>query len=146
MNRSFRGQPSLSPQPWTKAASLLGYTKLYGQVAGGQAEYLRVPQAQYGPIKVPEGPPDDRFSSCPTCSRLRGRRLNTRRSRPAAPLLFSDWDRSVRWTHGWLGTGVQNGRSGSILFRSGWRWRLATEAYAAFQGKTDGTIKVVFVP
>ncbi len=28
---------------------------------GGQAEFLRVPQAQYGPIKVPEGPPDDRF-------------------------------------------------------------------------------------
>ena len=28
---------------------------------GGQAEYLRVPQAHYGPIKVPEGPPDDRF-------------------------------------------------------------------------------------
>jgi threonine dehydrogenase-like Zn-dependent dehydrogenase len=42
-------------------ASLLGYTKLYGQVAGGQAEFLRVPQAHYGPIKVPEGPPDDRF-------------------------------------------------------------------------------------
>jgi threonine dehydrogenase-like Zn-dependent dehydrogenase len=42
-------------------AALLGYTKLYGQVAGGQAEFLRVPQAQYGPIKVPEGPPDDRF-------------------------------------------------------------------------------------
>ncbi|GAA1700541.1 hypothetical protein GCM10009745_54290 [Kribbella yunnanensis] len=32
-----------------------------GQVPGGQAEYLRVPQAQYGPIKVPHGPPDDRF-------------------------------------------------------------------------------------
>ncbi|WP_421120979.1 zinc-dependent alcohol dehydrogenase [Aquihabitans daechungensis] len=42
-------------------ASLFGYTKLYGQVAGGQAEYLRVPQAQYGPIKVPEGPPDEQF-------------------------------------------------------------------------------------
>ncbi len=42
-------------------ASLFGYTKLYGQVAGGQAELLRVPQAQYGPIKVPDGPPDDRF-------------------------------------------------------------------------------------
>ena len=42
-------------------ASLLGYTELYGQVPGGQAEYLRVPQAHYGPIKVPEGPPDDRF-------------------------------------------------------------------------------------
>jgi threonine dehydrogenase-like Zn-dependent dehydrogenase len=44
-----------------KGASLLGYTKMYGQVPGGQAEYLRVPQAQYGPIKVPEGPSDDRF-------------------------------------------------------------------------------------
>jgi threonine dehydrogenase-like Zn-dependent dehydrogenase len=42
-------------------ASLLGYTKLYGQIPGGQAEFLRVPQAQFGPIKVPEGPPDDRF-------------------------------------------------------------------------------------
>ena len=42
-------------------AALLGYTKLYGQVAGGQAELLRVPQAHYGPIKVPEGPSDDRF-------------------------------------------------------------------------------------
>jgi threonine dehydrogenase-like Zn-dependent dehydrogenase len=42
-------------------AALLGYTKLYGQVPGGQAEYLRVPQAHYGPVKVPEGPPDDRF-------------------------------------------------------------------------------------
>ncbi len=44
-----------------KGAALFGYTKLYGAVPGGQAEYLRVPQAQYGPIKVPEGPPDERF-------------------------------------------------------------------------------------
>jgi threonine dehydrogenase-like Zn-dependent dehydrogenase len=42
-------------------AALFGYTKLYGQVPGGQAELLRVPQAQFGPIKVPEGPPDERF-------------------------------------------------------------------------------------
>jgi threonine dehydrogenase-like Zn-dependent dehydrogenase len=42
-------------------AALFGYTKLYGSVPGAQAEYLRVPQAQYGPIKVPEGPSDDRF-------------------------------------------------------------------------------------
>ncbi len=44
-----------------KGAALLGYTKLYGQVPGGQAEFLRVPQAHFGPIKVPEGPSDDRF-------------------------------------------------------------------------------------
>jgi threonine dehydrogenase-like Zn-dependent dehydrogenase len=42
-------------------AALFGYTKLYGQVPGGQAEYLRVPHADYGPVKVPEGPADDRF-------------------------------------------------------------------------------------
>src|SRR4051812_31089067 len=42
-------------------ASLFGYTKLYGQVPGGQAEFLRVPFADTLPIKVPEGPPDDRF-------------------------------------------------------------------------------------
>ncbi|MFY0406989.1 alcohol dehydrogenase catalytic domain-containing protein [Solicola sp. PLA-1-18] len=42
-------------------AALFGFSKLYGEVAGGQAEYLRVPQAQYGPIKVPHGPSDDRF-------------------------------------------------------------------------------------
>jgi threonine dehydrogenase-like Zn-dependent dehydrogenase len=44
-----------------KGASLFGYTKLYGQVPGGQAEYLRVPQAQFGPIKVPGGRPDERY-------------------------------------------------------------------------------------
>ncbi|WP_328471458.1 glutathione-dependent formaldehyde dehydrogenase [Actinoplanes sp. NBC_00393] len=44
-----------------KGASLFGYTKLYGQVPGGQAQYLRVPQAQFGPIKVPDHHPDERF-------------------------------------------------------------------------------------
>ena len=42
-------------------ASLLGYTKLYGQVPGGQAEYLRVPQAHYGPVKVADEGPDERY-------------------------------------------------------------------------------------
>nr|WP_296068951.1 zinc-dependent alcohol dehydrogenase [uncultured Actinoplanes sp.] len=44
-----------------KGAALFGYTKLYGQVPGGQAEYLRVPQAHFGPIKVPDGHPDERY-------------------------------------------------------------------------------------
>jgi threonine dehydrogenase-like Zn-dependent dehydrogenase len=42
-------------------ASLFGYSKLYGQVPGGQAELLRVPFADTLPVKVPHGPPDDRF-------------------------------------------------------------------------------------
>ena len=40
-------------------AALFGYTKLYGQVPGGQAEYLRVPFADVGPVKVPDGLTDD---------------------------------------------------------------------------------------
>jgi threonine dehydrogenase-like Zn-dependent dehydrogenase len=44
-----------------KGASLFGYTELYGSVPGGQAELLRVPQAQFGPIKVPEGVNDERY-------------------------------------------------------------------------------------
>ena len=44
-----------------KGAALFGYTKLYGSVPGGQAEYLRVPQAQYGPIKVGPDGPDEKF-------------------------------------------------------------------------------------
>ncbi|WP_062212517.1 alcohol dehydrogenase catalytic domain-containing protein [Streptomyces sp. NBRC 109706] len=43
-------------------AAIFGYTRLYGSVPGAQAEYLRVPQAQYGPIRVPDdGLPDDRY-------------------------------------------------------------------------------------
>ena len=44
-----------------KGAALFGYTSLYGSVPGGQAEYLRVPQAQFGPITIPDGTPDEQF-------------------------------------------------------------------------------------
>jgi threonine dehydrogenase-like Zn-dependent dehydrogenase len=44
-----------------RGAALFGYTKLYGHVPGGQAEYLRVPHADFMAKKVPEGPPDERF-------------------------------------------------------------------------------------
>ena len=42
-------------------ATLFGYSELYGSLPGGQAQYLRVPHADYTHIKVPEGPPDERF-------------------------------------------------------------------------------------
>lgn len=40
-------------------AGLFGYSHMYGGFAGGQAEYLRVPYADVGPIKVPEGLTDE---------------------------------------------------------------------------------------
>ncbi len=42
-------------------AALFGFSELYGSVSGGQAEYLRVPQAQFTHIKVPSGAPDSRY-------------------------------------------------------------------------------------
>jgi threonine dehydrogenase-like Zn-dependent dehydrogenase len=46
---------------FNSGAALFGYSSLYGAVPGGQAEFLRVPQAQNTAIKVPEGPSDERF-------------------------------------------------------------------------------------
>ncbi|GIJ33496.1 zinc-dependent alcohol dehydrogenase [Micromonospora sediminimaris] len=44
-----------------KGAALFGYTSLYGAVPGGQAQFLRVPFAEFGPIKVPDDGPDERW-------------------------------------------------------------------------------------
>jgi threonine dehydrogenase-like Zn-dependent dehydrogenase len=44
-----------------KGAALFGYTSLHGSVPGGQAEFLRVPQAKFGPIKVPDEGPDTKY-------------------------------------------------------------------------------------
>ena len=42
-------------------AALFGYSRLYGSVPGGQAQRLRVPFANYGPIKIDSDAPDERF-------------------------------------------------------------------------------------
>ncbi|NBL64855.1 alcohol dehydrogenase catalytic domain-containing protein [Flavobacterium sp. NST-5] len=42
-----------------KGGALFGYTDLYGGYDGGQAEYVRVPYANFGPRKVPDNLTDD---------------------------------------------------------------------------------------
>jgi threonine dehydrogenase-like Zn-dependent dehydrogenase len=42
------------------SAGMFGYTHLYGGYAGGQAEYVRVPKANVGPLVIPQGVPDER--------------------------------------------------------------------------------------
>ncbi|HEX2864160.1 MAG TPA: zinc-dependent alcohol dehydrogenase [Deinococcales bacterium] len=42
-------------------AGLFGYSHLYGGYAGGQAQYVRVPYADWGPMKVPDGLPDEKL-------------------------------------------------------------------------------------
>jgi threonine dehydrogenase-like Zn-dependent dehydrogenase len=42
-------------------SGLFGYSHLFGGYAGGQAEYVRVPFADTGPLKVPHDMPDDRL-------------------------------------------------------------------------------------
>lgn len=44
-----------------KGASLFGYTSLYGQVPGGQAERVRVPHADFGPVKITGDHADERY-------------------------------------------------------------------------------------
>jgi threonine dehydrogenase-like Zn-dependent dehydrogenase len=42
-------------------ANLFGFTSLYGSVPGGQAERVRVPHADVGPVKLPENHADERY-------------------------------------------------------------------------------------
>ncbi len=41
-------------------AGLFGYSHMLGGFPGGQAEFLRVPFADVGPIKIPDGVPDEK--------------------------------------------------------------------------------------
>lgn len=41
-------------------AAIFGYSHLYGGISGGQAEYARVPRANVGPIKIPDGLADEK--------------------------------------------------------------------------------------
>ncbi|GAA1754792.1 zinc-dependent alcohol dehydrogenase [Kocuria aegyptia] len=46
---------------YNSGCAIYGYSRMYGSVPGGQAEYLRVPHADYGPVKVPETGEDERY-------------------------------------------------------------------------------------
>ncbi|KLU10794.1 zinc-dependent alcohol dehydrogenase [Kocuria sp. SM24M-10] len=46
---------------YNSGCAIYGYSRMYGSVPGGQAEYLRVPHADYGPIKVPDTGEDERY-------------------------------------------------------------------------------------
>lgn len=41
-------------------SALFGFSHLYGGVPGGQADYVRVPKANFGPFKVPGSLPDEK--------------------------------------------------------------------------------------
>lgn len=46
---------------YDKGAALFGFSKMYGSVPGGQAEMVRVPHADFGPVKLPDTFADERF-------------------------------------------------------------------------------------
>lgn len=57
--RSNRNGEMAAKQFGYPTAGLFGYSHLTGGYAGGQAEYVRVPMADVGPMKVPEGMDDE---------------------------------------------------------------------------------------
>ena len=60
--RGFQSQcETTQVRKYDKGATLFGYSRLYGSLPGGQAEYLRVPHADYGPVKVPSVGEDERY-------------------------------------------------------------------------------------
>ena len=69
--RTLQPEQEMAEKLWGHSpAGLFGYSHLLGGYAGGQAEYLRVPYADVGPIKVPDGPDaTNRCCFCPTSSR-----------------------------------------------------------------------------
>lgn len=50
----------LNKKPIAPGAALFGYSHLYGGIAGGQADYVRVPKGNVGPFKVPGSLADDK--------------------------------------------------------------------------------------
>jgi threonine dehydrogenase-like Zn-dependent dehydrogenase len=65
-----RGETSLcdntNPNAWMadtlygeSGAGLFGYSHMYGGYRGGQAEYVRVPFSDFGPIRIPDGLADE---------------------------------------------------------------------------------------
>lgn len=79
-----------------KGAALFGFSKLYGQVPGGQAEFLRVTRPNSGPSRCPRDRPTIASSTCPTWCPPPGRRWSMRPSRRAAAWLSTAWGRSAR--------------------------------------------------
>jgi threonine dehydrogenase-like Zn-dependent dehydrogenase len=104
-------------------------------VPGGQAELLRVPQAHYGPIKVPERPPDERFlylsDVLPTAWQAVEGQANVRRwTDEILPLVTDESDP----------LGVEDLASHRLALEQ------APHAYEIFDKKQDGAIKIVLVP
>ena len=89
-----------------KGAALFGFSAMYGSVPGGQAEYLRVPQAQYGPIKIAPDGPDERYLFLSDICPPHGNPWSTRTRRRAAPWRCSGSARSASSPPGSGSTGT----------------------------------------
>jgi threonine dehydrogenase-like Zn-dependent dehydrogenase len=92
-----------------KGAALFGYTSLYGSVPGGQAEYLRVPQAQFGQSRSRKGRRTSSSCTCPMCCPPRTRLLSTPMSLTAGRWRCWAWAQWASWR---LGSGSTSGPGG----------------------------------
>lgn len=156
-----------------KGASLFGYTHLYGAIPGGQADLLRVPHADTGQVPVPEGPPDERFLFLSDVLPTAWQAVRYVDVRPGGTLAV--WGlgpigqmasrigrhhgadviavdpvperRAMAERHGVRTPDPDDAdAAGALLDVTAAAARTASEAYAAFQAKEDGAIKIVLTP
>lgn len=110
-------------------AALFGYTSLYGSVPGGQAELLRVPHADFNPIKVGRegdgGAPDERYLFLSDILPTAWQGCSTPTSPRAGPSRSWAWD---RWGSSPPASAASAGTRSSrwTPCPSGGRWRSAT--------------------
>ena len=93
-------------QEQNKGAALFGFSAMYGAVPGGQAEYLRVPQAQYGPIKVSPDGPDERYLFLSDILPTAWQSVVYADPPEEGPWRFSGWARSGSSPRGLASTGI----------------------------------------
>jgi threonine dehydrogenase-like Zn-dependent dehydrogenase len=102
-----------------------------------------VPQAQYGPIKVPEGPPDDRFvylsDVLPTAWQAVEYAAIPKDGSVAVVGLGPIGDMSCR-------IALQRGAGVDDIATHRLPLDRAPEAYETFQKKQDGAVKVLLQP
>jgi threonine dehydrogenase-like Zn-dependent dehydrogenase len=104
-------------------AGLFGYSHLLGGYAGGQAEYLRVPHADVGPIKIESDLPDEKVLFLSDIFPTGFMAAENADIEPGDTVAVWGAGRSPKWRFKAAGCWVQGGLSPLTRCQNGSKWR-----------------------